>query len=89
MALFSRRIAPAQSQLALTNGLSLLARVKPVEGLTSLVVDLAPSGPRFDILGRRSDGRSLELRLTTSVIPRLGETVVVAARQPAAPRASV
>lgn len=77
MGYFTQRLSPAHSTRAIDRGFSLLARVEPVAGLTSLAVDASPAGPRFDLLIRRIDDRSVEVRLPSSVVPREGPVVVV------------
>ena len=74
---FTQRLARAQSLRAMEFGFSLLLRAQPIEGAVSLVVDTAPVGPRFDLIARRIDGRSIELGLLTSVVPREGPSIVV------------
>jgi serine/threonine-protein kinase len=77
MGYFEQRLSPAHSARAIERGFSLIARVSPVAGLTSLAVDAAPAGPRFDLMIRRLNDRSVEIRLPSSVVPREGPVVVV------------
>jgi hypothetical protein len=76
---FTSRLSPAHLARALDPGFSLLARVEPTTGLTSVAIDTSPVGPRFDMLIRRIDDRSIEIRLLSSIVPREGASVVVAA----------
>ncbi len=75
MAYFTQRLSPEQSARAMERGFTLLARVQPGDGLTSLAVDLSPA-PRFDLLLQRT-GDDLEIRLPSSLVPREGPTIVV------------
>jgi hypothetical protein len=77
MAYFTQRLSPAKSLRALERGVSLHARALPRAGLVTLVVDLAPSGPRFDVLLRRVDDRTVEAGLPSSIAPRQMRTVDV------------
>ena len=79
MAFFHQRLAPAQSMRALEHGFLGMIRVEPVGGLSTFSVDTSPHGPRFDVLARRIDDRSIEVRLPSSIVPREGPTIVIPA----------
>jgi len=74
---FTQRLSRTHSVRAIESGFSLLVRVQPVEGLTSVLVDTAPVGPRFDLTVRRVTDRTIEVRLLSSVVPREGPVVIV------------
>jgi serine/threonine-protein kinase len=74
---FHQRLAPAHSARAMQHGFSALLRGAPVRGLITFSLDLAPAGPRFDLLVRRVDARSVEVRLPSSIVPREGPTVSI------------
>jgi hypothetical protein len=74
---YTQRLSPLHSERALRHGFSVFARVAPLSGVTGITVDTAPAGPRFDLLIRRVDDRTLEARLASSILPREGARVVV------------
>jgi serine/threonine-protein kinase len=75
MAYYTHRLSPAKSSRALERGFSVHARALPLSGFISLVVDLAPVGPRFDLLLRRVDASVVQAGLASSVAPRRMQTV--------------
>ena len=50
---FTQRLSHMHSVRAMESGFSLLVRVQPLEGLTSILIHTAPAGPRFDLALRR------------------------------------
>jgi serine/threonine-protein kinase len=77
MTFFSQRLAASHSSRAMDRGFSILVRAQPVEGITAINIDAAPVGVRFDLLLRRIDQRSIEVRLPSSIVPRQGPTAII------------
>ncbi len=77
MGYFTQRLSDAHSQRAIERGFSLLARIRPESAESSLVVDTSPRGPRFDLMLRRVDDRTIEIQLLTVNTPRQGPVALV------------
>jgi serine/threonine-protein kinase len=78
MAYLYQRLGADVARQAMRRGFSLLARLQPDSGLATLAVDLAPHGPRFDLLVERVDRETVDLRLASSIVPREGPTLRIA-----------